>query len=366
MIDFVRRWVPANVRYAIQRVVPLTTLKEQYFERRNPLANVITGDDNSYGSPATVGILRNRSQYHTHYVAACCEMGVPFRVIDIAASDWINVVKESKCGLFFAWPDASLTTWAGMFKDRCDVLEKELGYTVVPTSGERWMYEDKYRMRDWLHAHSIPHPQTWVFYYREEAEAFADTCDLPVVFKTPFGAAASGVRIIRTRKALKSVIRRAFTRGHVPSGHDRRDRQWGSILLQEYLYDVREWRMVRIGDSYFGHPKGRVGEFHSGSGRAEWDVPQKQHLDLLHRVTEAGSFRSMDVDVFELPDGRLVVNELQAVFGASVSVDQLRVNGVPGRMVRNTNGEWFFEAGDFARNACANERIRDALARWSS
>ena len=123
--------------------------------------------------------------------------------------------------------------------------------------------------------------------------------------------------------------------------------------------------MVRIGDSYFGHPKGRRGDFHSGSGRVEWDVPEPRHLDLLHRVTEAGGFRSMDVDVFETPDGRLWVNELQAVFGASLAIDQLRRDGEPGRMIRTVDGSWRFEPGDFARNACANARIRDTLQLWA-
>lgn len=365
-VDVARQWVPRPVRHGFQRVIPLTALKQRYFERRNPLSHVLSGDDNRFGSPVRVGILRNRLQYHTSYVAACQEMGVPFRVLDLAARDWMEAIERSGCELFFAWPDASLTTWAKMFKDRCDVLEREMGYPVVPTSAERWMYEDKERMWNWLQAHSIPHPRTWVFYDREEAEAFANTCDLPIVFKTPFGAAAAGVRILRSRRALRTVVRRAFTRGHVPAGHDQRDRQWGSVLLQEYLPVIKEWRMVRIGDSYFGHPKGRLGEFHSGSGRAEWDVPEPRHLDLLHHVTEAGSFRSMDVDVFETPDGSLLVNELQTVFGASVSVDQLRVNGVPGRMTRSADGQWVFEPGDYARNACANERVRDALARWSA
>jgi len=46
-----------------------------------------------------------------------------------------------------------------------------------------------------------------------------------------------------------------------------------------------------------------------------------------------------------------------------VAVDQLRVNGQPGRFVRRASGQWEFEPGDFARTACANERIRDALVR---
>jgi hypothetical protein len=46
------------------------------------------------------------------------------------------------------------------------------------------------------------------------------------------------------------------------------------------------------------------------------------------------------------------------VFGASVAVDQMKVDGTVGRYTyRKDNGEWVFEAGDFARNACSNLRI---------
>jgi hypothetical protein len=193
--------------------------------------------------------------------------------------------------------------------------------------------------------------------------AFSRDCPLPIVFKTAFGAQASGVRILRKRKHLQVLARRIFRRGVVGTGGDPRDRHWGYMILQEYLEDVREWRMVRIGDSFFGHPKERAGDFHSGSGLVSWDVPPVTHLDFLWQVTEKGGFRSMDVDVFETRDGRLLVNELQAVFGAFVAIDQLRVDGNPGRFVRTAEGTWTFEEGDFARNACANERVRDALNR---
>ena len=71
----------------------------------------------------------------------------------------------------------------------------------------------------------------------------------------------------------------------------------------------------------------------------------------------------MAVDIFETPDGGVFINELQTVFGATTSVDQMRKDGVPGKMVRDSEGEWYFEAGDFSRNACANERLRYAIKR---
>lgn len=358
LANLARRWLPPPVRYAVQRRLNLTGMKLAQREQEDPNAGVVASDDNTLGSPYRFGVLRNAAHYHSTYVSACLEMGVPFRVLDIYAEDWLDRVVGSGCDVFLVWPDAFLSIWGRMLKDRVEVMERDLGLVVFPSGAEMWPYEDKRRMAYWLQAHDVPHPRTWVFYDLAECEEFVTGCELPIVFKASFGASASGVRIFRDRRRLRRFVRRVFSSGFLPNGFDRRDRQWGSVLLQEYLRDVREWRMVRIGSSFFGHGKGRVGDFHSGSGAVDWSTPEPRHLELLERVTDLGGFRSMNVDVFELPDGKLLVNELQAVFGASYAVDQLRVDGVAGRFVRSGDGGWTFEPGDFARNACANERIR--------
>lgn len=361
-VDLVRQWVPRSVRHGVQRIFPLTEVKLRYAERKNVLATVNSSDHDAFGAGLRVGIVRNAAQYHQHYVVACMELGVPFRVLDLSGPDWIQRIKQVGCGVFLVWPDAHLASWNAMIKDRVEVMERELGLPVFPSASEVWLYEDKRRMAYWLKAHGIPHPQTWIFYEPGSCEEFVRTCSLPIVFKSTFGAAAAGIKIFEDRRILLRWIRRMFRSGFVPRGYDRREREWGSVLLQEFLPGVREWRLVRIGDSFFGHIKGSRGGIHSGSGVVEWDVPEKRHLDFLEQVTNEGGFRSMDVDVFETPDGRLLVNELQTVFGASHSVDQLRVDGAPGRFVRD--GEWVFEEGNFARNYCANERVRYVLGDW--
>ena len=365
-VDLARRLVPRGARQAVQRFVSFQDQKMRYFERRDPLAGVLAGDDNGLGFAFRVGIVRNRAFRHTPFVAACREERVPFRVVDVTGADWWHEVREAGCDAFLAWPDATATPVAKLVKDRLELLEREHGALVFPSAAERWVYEDKVRLADWLAARDLPHPPTRVFFDRAAADEFVATCDLPVVSKTAFGAAATGVRILRRRRDAHALVARAFGRGLMVAGHDPRDRQWGFVLFQDHLDVVREWRLVRIGDAYFGHPKGRTGEFHSGSGRAEWDVPEPRHLELLHRVTEAGGFRSMAVDTFETATGELWVNELQTVFGASTSVDQMRVDGHPGRMLRDGAGGWRFEPGDFARNACANARLLDLIARWRS
>lgn len=360
VVESVRRWIPPRVRYAIQRHVSFSAIKLQQRERANPYANVLSSDDDSLGCGLRFGIARNAAQYHSHFVAACLEIGVPFRVLDLYADSWLADLRSAGCDALLVWPDAFLSPWNEMIKDRAAVAETELGMLVVPSSAELWLYENKRRMAYWLQAHDLPHPRTWVFYERKPCLEFVGDCELPIVFKASFGASGAGVRIFRRRHVLKRFVHSLFRHGFVPSGFDHRDRQWGSVLLQEYVAEAREWRLARIGDSFFGHAKGRVGDYHSGTGSVVWDVPESRHLDFLAAVTEAGRFRSMGVDVFEAPDGRLLVNELQAVFGASHSVEQLRVDGVAGRFVRREK-RWDFEAGDFARNACANERVRWAV-----
>jgi len=365
----IRDIVPKKLRQVLQRIVPaLYTAKLAFLSGDNPLSQIGEGsgrerDADPRGVPL-VGIIRNQMAFHTRFIEACQEMGCAFCVLDLATEGWFAEVRSSGVDFILVWPDAVTTDRAKVVKDRCDLIEEVLGIPVYPTRAERWMYEDKVRLADWLRSRGVPHPRTWVFFDRVEALGFATACTMPVVFKLPFGAGSTGVRIVRSRGRLKRLVRRAFGRGLSSSGHDPRDRQRGSILLQEYLPEIREWRLVRVGSSYFGHPKGRLGDFHSGSGRVEWDVPTARHLDFLHDITELGGFRSMAVDAFETPDGRLLVNELQTVFGASTSIHQLKVDGEPGRMVRSGAGRWHFEAGDFARNACANERLKDALDRF--
>lgn len=357
-VDLARRYVPPRWRYFLQRFVSLTDFKLRYRAQNSPYAQVSGSDKNTCGSPYRIGVLSCVAQYHCNYVAACIEMGVPFRVIDIAGPDWMKGIRESRCDVFLVWPDGPLSTWNTMVKDRVEIMERDLGLAVFPSFNDIWMYEDKRRTAYWLQAHELPHPKTWVFYELSECLDFIASCNYPIVFKANFGAAASGVKIFKDRRKLEKFVRRVFRSGFVPNGFDKRDPQRGSVLLQEYIPDIKEWRLVRIGDSFFGHVKGRVGNFHSGSGRVEWDVPDERHLDFLDNITRVGRFYSMGVDVFETPEGHLLINELQALFGASSSVHQLKINGEPGRFIKASDEKWFFESGDFARNMCANERVK--------
>jgi glutathione synthase/RimK-type ligase-like ATP-grasp enzyme len=280
---------------------------------------------------------------------------VPYRIVDISGPDWIDVIRNSGCHAYLVHPSGRLTVWKQMYDERLRVMAEDLGAILYPTCEELWLFESKRRMYYWLEANQVPHPKTLVFYSRQGAMDFAHRAPLPLVFKTDLGSAATGVRILRTRSELRRVIRRSFGKGLFTC--DRRDRQWGSVLLQEYLPDAAEWRVIRLGDSYFAHQKVKKGDFHSGSKMAAWYDPPRELLELARSVTEKGKFTSMNLDTFETRDGRFLVNELQAVYGA-IRPYQMLVNGRPGRYVYDAGTRaWRFEDGIFCQHRCHMLRV---------
>lgn len=309
--------------------------------------------------PWRIGIIEDPLQYCMSYVAACRELNVAYRMVDIFRSDWIEVVRDCGCDAFLVWPGECITEWKTAFDERLLVMAQDMHKLVYPSYSATWLYGSKQRQRDWLDIHGFSHPTTWVFYHEEEANRFLESATYPLVSKLDIGACASGVWILNRQIEAKQLVRKVFSAGLNDKKGDKRARQWQHILLQEFVPDVREWRMIRVGDTYVGHEKLKAGQFHSGSGKGGWVTPPLKALELLHKVTEAGQFRSMGMDVFETPDGRLLINELQTVFWA-IDNSQMYVNGVAGRYIRENNS-FIFEPGAFCRNACCNPRVEDLL-----
>ncbi len=310
-----------------------------------------------------LGIIEEFDNNHLPYVAACEDLGVRCKTVDISGPDWIQVVRDCGCDAFLVWPSFKVSIWKRMFDERLKVMVEEMHETIYPTYNEVWLNESKLRMSYWLEANRIPHCRTRVFYSREGALEFAREVDLPLIAKCDAGSRSAGVEILRSRSAVVRYVEQRFGEGMVYRGADVRDREWGSILLQEYLPSVAEWRMIRIGESYFGHQKLSEGEFHSGSGKVGWGDPPRKLLDFVRELTDNAGYTAMNVDIFLTPDGRLVVNEVQSHFAAYIE-SQMYIDDRPGRYLYDyADRDWRFEEGVFCRNSCCNLRVEALLDR---
>ena len=355
-----KKYVPIPIRKWVLSLFNFEEYRVYSNEMSNPYKNepdTVEFGDNSI----KVGIIFSKMHYHKFWIAACRELKVSYCIIYLERNDWQEQLQHFNCSLFLVWPDITDVATKNMQDERLRIMVEEMGIKVYPSLKETWLYENKRVQHDWLKVHGFPTPETWVFYDKKEVVSFLKTANYPLVYKSNLGASATGVYIVNNKNEAIRKAKKFLKDGYQLKGSKAAVRQKGSLYIQEYLSSVKEWRMVRIGDSYFGHGKDMKGQFHSGSGKANWDMPPQKAFDLLFDVTNKGGFTSMDVDMFEDEMGCLYINELQTVFGNSIAKEQLKKDGVPGRMIRDNNGKFIFEIGSFCQNHMCNLRLNYLL-----
>jgi glutathione synthase/RimK-type ligase-like ATP-grasp enzyme len=241
-----------------------------------------------------------------------------------------------------------------------------------------------------LNSQSLPCPKTDIFYYEDEAVRFIEKSPFPIVAKFNIGASGKGVKIIRQEIEAKNYIEQAFSDQGVRQswGPNLRMGSFGKrilniikrpqelknrlrvysrayqetqkkfVIFQEYIPHDFEWRVVRIGDSYFGHQKVKLGDKASGSKGIKYVVPSEELLFFVKNLCEKYKFNSMAVDLFEA-NNKYLINELQCIFG-HVQKFICENNGKPGRF-RYQKSKWVFEEGMFNTNLSYDLRLEDAL-----
>lgn len=282
------------------------------------------------------------------FLSACKLLDIDSVVIDAGKSNFFSELKATDCEFYLSRPNHIRAVSREMFLEKETVARLNLGKLIFPTLLELEIYEAKRVLAYFLETTDIPHPKTFVSYSRDEAMEFVSKCDLPQVFKSRNGAGSSGVEIVHTRQEAGKLVRILFDSHYVNKGlTDYRDLDYGYVLFQEFIPNVREFRVIKIGDSWFGHEKSKAEDqvFMSGSGINKWTPPPKDLLDFCNQISEKYGFVTMCFDVFQSQDGEYLVNELQTWFG-SYNPSQMYVDGIPGRYIRRDT-EWVFEAGLF-------------------
>lgn len=231
------------------------------------------------------------------------------------------------------------------------------GLPVWPNRVENYLYEAKRQTAHFCQIHAIPHPPTQVVYTLAAALQHARTRVYPCILKTNLGASSSGVFLVSTAGEAVKAVNYIFRKGLVRRGAAWQEVDTGYVIFQDFIPNVREYRIIQIGESWFGHEKkGAEGSlFYSGSGEKSWDIPPSAAFDFCHAISAAHGIQVMSYDVFQDASGRLLLNEAQTWFG-SYNVSQMYKDGVPGRMIVR-NASWVFEPGCFNYQRSMNLRL---------
>lgn len=351
-----------EIKRKIKKYLPYDTYMSNKWKKDNPFVDgEFEWGKEFFSDKPFVGILYDIAHEHQYYLNACHDLQINYKVIDIRSSDWINEIVNSECEVFLVWPTIYKPIQKQFWDERLQILTKELKKKIFPTFDLLWLYESKRRTRDWLLVNKLPHPKTDVFFTKEDALAFVSISNFPIVCKTDQGASSSGVFIIKNLSQAKSIVSKAFRRGVLLKNRGINDRHQGYIIFQEYLQDAKEWRMIRVGESYFCRIKGKKGNFHSGSGDIVWGFPPTELLDKTKEVSEMFDVPNINIDYFETMNGKYLINEIHALWGGKVIKDY----DLEGRYIWNDDKKkWDFEKGDFFKNRTANLRLEWIKEKW--
>jgi hypothetical protein len=323
---------------------------------------------------------------------ACDKLKLEYIVVDLSKVNWLEQIENYKPNVLLTRPAGLTSPFKILYDERLEILVNELNYYCFPSLKEVLIYENKKYFSYWLKANNVPHPKTSIFYFEKEAIDWvnSDSTKLPIVAKTNIGASGSGVVILETKKDLIKYIQSTFSgkgatkrvgpnlkKGRILQRVIRLiskpkslfskigvykaralDVQKDFVLLQEHISHTFEWRVVRMGNSFFAHKKLMLGKMTSGSLLKDYENPPLELLDFVKTITDKHKLYSQAVDIFESSSGYLV-NEMQCIFGQSDAY-QMKVNHCIGRYLFE-NGAWKFEAGDFNSNESYDLRLQSAI-----
>ncbi|MDP5274712.1 hypothetical protein [Chengkuizengella axinellae] len=334
-----------------------------------------------------IGIFATPEGYERSIVEACKELDVQYEIIGIFSHDWIQQFEKADCDGYIIRPPTKTSLWRATFLNRILLIKDRIENKCVPDIESILYYESKIMMLDFYKLNELPHVPSNTFFNLKEALKYAkSTKTFPKMVKSDGGSGSLGVKKINSRSNLIFQIYKSFFTGNIFRGfHSPADfnvyiktyikplwmyfkkmrrsfypyseRSQGYIHIQEFLQMKTEWRIIKIGESYFGlrKAKGKNG-LRSGSGsRGDWTDPPKEILNLVKEWCERLNISTMSFDIFEDMDGEYLINEMQVCFG-TISPSQMYINGVPGRYV-HVGGKWVFDEGEYCRFNCNLLRI---------
>ena len=316
----------------------------------------------NFNSTFRVGIIKETNGLHADYIKACEELKISYYVFDIFKDNWFKIIDSERVDFIVVRPSVNYDPWKQMYDNRIKILSDNTTTPIFPDNLSLWLWESKLRATDWFKINNVKSVKSHIFYNQIDAKNFLSSCEYPQVYKSSSGSGSSGVKIIKNKISGIYLINKVFNKGYRTYRKHHLDKEHGFIIFQKYVPDLREWRIIRIGEKYFGFEKLIQKEFHSGSQNFSYGMPPLKCLDFVRKLTTKFNFLFTSVDLFIDTSGKVYVNEIQPYFAQKDDRELLRIDGKSGYLkYLKQNNEYEFIPGSFCRNNLCNERLIEIM-----
>ncbi|HMN33645.1 MAG TPA: hypothetical protein PKA54_09740 [Chitinophagaceae bacterium] len=157
-----------------------------------------------------IAIHKSSWGFTPYWIAYCQKNNIPFKLVNCYDSDIIQQLED--CNILL-WHHHHSSAKDVLFAKGLLFSLEQSGKKVFPEFNANWHFDDKLGQKYLLETVHAPLAKSWVFYDKKEALKWVNETTFPKVFKLRGGAGSSNVKLVKTSKYARKLIRQAFGRG---------------------------------------------------------------------------------------------------------------------------------------------------------
>jgi glutathione synthase/RimK-type ligase-like ATP-grasp enzyme len=180
--------------------------------------------------------------FSKHWIKYCEDHNIPFKIVNCWSTSIVQDLADCDA-LMWHWNQEDYHSV--LFARQLTLSLEKAGKLVFPNVNTAWHFDDKVGQKYLLEAVNAPLIDAYVFYGKEDAEAWLDSTNFPVVFKLRGGAGSVNVKLAKSRLAAQLLVNKAFGRGFASISN------WGIIKNKLWLF-----KRDKDKDSFIGIFKG--------------------------------------------------------------------------------------------------------------
>lgn len=174
-----------------------------------------------------IGIHDTKGLFSDRWIIYCKANGISYKLVDCYRNDIVQQLSDCDA---LMWHFNHKSPKDSKFALQLLYAVQAVGKKVFPDFNTVWHFDDKVAQKYLLEGIKAPLAPSYVFYYRKDALDWAKMTSYPKVFKLRNGAGSDNVRLVKSKKAARGLISRAF------GGGFKQYDGWGNLKERFRLY----------------------------------------------------------------------------------------------------------------------------------
>jgi len=157
-----------------------------------------------------IAIHQSEGGFAPYWVAYCESKQIPYKLVCCYDNNIVQQIGD--CDLLM-WHHLQSSSKDVIFARQLLFALEQKGIGVFPDFNTGWHFDDKLGQKYLLEALGAPMVPSFVFYEKKRALAWLEQTKYPVVFKLRGGAGSVNVKLARSKRQARGLVKQAFAKG---------------------------------------------------------------------------------------------------------------------------------------------------------